>query len=124
MLNILCIALGGAIGALLRFYLSTWAGLLLSRGFPYGTLLVNVIGSFLIGVLFVLLTVKWALPVYWRLGLLVGLLGAFTTFSAFSIETLVLVEAGEHLTALLNVLTNVALCLLACWAGLAVGRAF
>ncbi len=122
MLNIFCIAIGGAAGALLRFYLSEWAYLAFERGFPYGTLLVNILGSFLAGLLIVVLMSKAALPAYWRLGLLVGLLGAFTTFSTFSVETLALIEGGEYTKAVLNTLASLALCLLACWGGLLLGR--
>ncbi|MGI9229609.1 MAG: fluoride efflux transporter CrcB [Gammaproteobacteria bacterium] len=121
MLNILCIAIGGGTGAVLRFCLSDWLALILGRNFPYGTLAANIIGSFLIGVLFVCLH-KWDAPVYWRLGLMVGLLGGFTTFSAFSIETVMLIEAGKYIKALINVLASVSVCLAACWAGLLTAR--
>lgn len=122
MFQVIAIAGGGAVGALLRFWVSTsvyqWAG----RGFPWGTLAVNLIGSFLMGLLFVLMMDRSLVAGEWRAALLVGLLGAFTTFSTFSIETLMLIEQADYLKALLNVLLSVTVCMLACWAGLILGR--
>jgi CrcB protein len=118
----LAIAAGGAVGALLRFWASNGVYALLGRTFPYGTLAVNVLGSLLMGLLYVLLLDKLALGPQWRAALLVGLLGAFTTFSTFSIETLNLVEEGEAIKALLNVLLSVVLCLIAAWIGVLAGR--
>ncbi len=122
MTNILIIAIGGAAGALLRHWLSGGAHLLLGRGFPYGTLTVNVLGALVAGVLYVLFIERLPGGVAWRLGLVVGLLGAFTTFSAFSVETLSLIENGEPFKAGFNILLNVGLCLLACWVGMLVAR--
>ena len=122
MMQTLAIAGGGAIGALLRFWMSTGIYNLLGRGFPYGTLVVNVAGSLLMGFLYILLIEKLSLGPVWRAALLIGLLGAFTTFSTFSIETLNLMEAGELLKAFLNILLSVVLCLLAAWIGVLAGR--
>ena len=116
------IAAGGALGALLRFWMSNGIYSLLGRNFPYGTLAVNVLGSLLMGFLYVMLVDKLALGPQWRAALLIGLLGAFTTFSTFSMETLNLVEAGEVFKALLNVLLSVSLCLAATWFGVLAGR--
>jgi CrcB protein len=118
----IAIATGGAAGALLRFWMSTGIYQWLGRGFPYGTLAVNVLGSLLMGFLYVMLIDKLSLSPHWRAALLVGLLGAFTTFSTFSIETLNLVEEGEVIKALLNIVLSVVLCLLAAWVGVVVGR--
>jgi len=118
----LAIAAGGAIGALLRFWMSNGIYSLVGRTFPYGTLAVNVLGSLLMGLLYVLLIDKLVLGAHWRAALLVGLLGAFTTFSTFSIETLNLIEEGELVRALLNVLLSVVLCLGAAWVGMLMGR--
>jgi CrcB protein len=120
--QLFAIAVGGAFGALMRFFVSTGTYLLLGRGFPYGTLMVNVLGSLLMGALFVVLSERLALGPEWRAGLLVGLLGAFTTFSTFSLETLVLLEEGRWLTASANVFVSVLLCLLATWIGLTLAR--
>jgi CrcB protein len=116
------IAAGGALGALLRFGSSTAMHRWLGQGFPYGTLFVNVTGSFLMGFLYMLLTSRMEVAVPWRAFFLVGLLGAFTTFSTFSMDTLQLLEKGMWLKAVLNVLSNVIVCLAAAWAGVLIGR--
>ena len=121
-MQLFAIAAGGALGALLRFWMSNGIYGLLGRNFPYGTLAVNVLGSLLMGFLYVMLVDKLALGPQWRAALLIGLLGAFTTFSTFSMETLNLVEAGEVFKALLNVLLSVSLCLAATWFGVLAGR--
>jgi CrcB protein len=120
--QLLAIAGGGAVGALLRFWVSSWIYGWLGRSFPYGTLVVNVFGSLLMGVLSVLLIERLSLGPEWRAAILIGLLGAFTTFSTFSIETLNLIETGEHARALLNVVLSVVLCVVAAWAGVIAGR--
>ncbi len=119
---LLPIALGGAVGAILRYLASLGIHGLAGTGFPYGTLLVNVLGSFLIGVLYVVIIEAPAGFTHYRAPLIVGLLGAFTTFSAFSLETVHLLEGGEVVKAGLNVLFNVVLCLGACWGGLTLAR--
>jgi CrcB protein len=121
-LQIFAIAVGGAAGALLRFFMSNGVYKMLGRDFPYGTLAVNVLGSLLIGVLFILLIEKLAVAAEWRAGLMVGLLGAFTTFSTFSLETFSLLEDGAFLKAGLNVFLSVVLCLAATWVGISLGR--
>lgn len=120
--QLLAIAAGGATGALLRFWMSGWVYTMLGRGFPYGTLVVNVVGSLLMGVFFVLLIERLSLGPEWRAAILIGLLGGFTTFSAFSLETLNLIEAGAHGKALANVALSVVLCIVAAWVGVIAGR--
>ena len=120
--QLLAIALGGALGAVLRFLLSTRVYAWLGRGFPYGTLAVNVLGSFLMGFLTIVLLERSMADPAWRAVILVGFLGAFTTFSTFSIETLMLLEEGEMLRAGLNVSISVIACLAAAWFGVIVGR--
>ncbi|MEA3411390.1 MAG: fluoride efflux transporter CrcB [Pseudomonadota bacterium] len=116
------IALGGAIGALLRFWTASGVYSVMGRGFPYGTLVVNVFGSLMIGLLTVLLIERLDVGPEWRAGLLVGVLGAFTTFSTFSLETLLLLEQGDLGKAVTNVVFSVVLCLGATWAGILIGR--
>ena len=122
MLQILAIAGGGALGALGRFWVSNGVHRLIGRDFPWGTLTVNSLGSFLMGLLFVLFIDRLATGPEVRGAILVGFLGAFTTFSTFSMETLSLIEDGSLVRALFNVGMNVLLCLLACWAGVLLGR--
>lgn len=95
MLNILAIALGAAVGANLRYGISNWAAQRWGTAFPYGTLLINVLGSFLIGLLLVLATTRLALSNPTRLLLVTGLLGGFTTFSSFSFEAYTLIVEGN-----------------------------
>lgn len=111
------ILLGGAAGALLRFLTANGVHQLFGRSLPYGTLAVNVLGSFLIGVLYVYFIQRSMLDTPLAKGLLVGVLGAFTTFSTFALDTFYLLEQGAVLKGVLNVVLNVGLCLLAVWLG-------
>lgn len=122
MTQLVFIAAGGATGALMRYWLSNSVYALLGRGFPYGTLTVNVTGSLLMGFLYVFMIERMDVGVEWRAALMIGLLGAFTTFSTVSIETLNLLESGEQLKAAMNIILSVTLCILGCWLGMVVGR--
>ena len=122
MTQALAIAAGGAIGALLRYWASTGVHAWLGRGFPYGTLFVNVLGSLLMGFLFVWLIDRMAAGPALRAFLLIGVLGAFTTFSTFSVETLNLIESGQFGKALLNVVASVVVCVAAAGAGVLAAR--
>jgi CrcB protein len=122
MLRIVAIAAGGAAGSLLRYWMSTGVYAILGRGFPYGTLVVNVVGSLLMGVCFVMFMERMVSSPEWRAAVLIGLLGAFTTFSTFSMETLNLLEGGAYFRAAANVVLSVVLCLAATWVGVVVGR--
>jgi len=119
--RIIAIAAGGAIGAVLRFWVSTGIYALLGREFPYGTLVVNVLGSLLMGFLYIFMLERIT-SIEWRAALLIGLLGAFTTFSTFSLETMTLIEGGEPIKALVNIFISVSLCLLATWLGIQLAR--
>ncbi|SMG63835.1 Camphor resistance CrcB protein [methanotrophic bacterial endosymbiont of Bathymodiolus sp.] len=120
---LIAIAFGGACGAVLRFLVSSGVYQWLGRGFPYGTLTVNVLGSFLIGLLTeVLVLQRIAITMEYRSAILVGLFGSFTTFSTFSLETLFLIEQGNLLKAALNILISVCACVFAVWIGLLAGR--
>ena len=116
------IAGAGAAGALLRFGLSNGVHRLLGKEFPYGTMVVNVLGSLLIGYFFVLLMERTIVSDALRSAVLIGLLGSFTTFSTFSLETLNLFNEGAYLRAALNVVLSVVLCLAATWAGFTLAR--
>jgi len=122
LLQILAIAGGGALGALGRFWMSSGVYRLLGRELPWGTLVVNILGSFLMDLLFVLFIERSTARPELRAAVLVGFLGAFTTFSTFSLETLVLIEKGYLGRAFVNTGLSVSVCLAACWAGLLLGR--
>ena len=122
MQQLLYIAAGGALGAVLRYGVSNGVHAMFGRNFPYGTLTVNVLGSLLIGFLYILLIERFSLGPNIRAILIIGVLGAFTTFSTFSLETYNLLENGEMLKAVVNVLLSVTLCLIAAWAGVMIGR--
>ena len=108
---LLFVALGGAAGASARFLVSSWVHRLWEGSLPVGTLLVNMLGSFFIGVIFVLLE-RQVVHQDWRGVLMVGFLGAFTTFSTFSLETITLVESGQLSLAVLYALGSTVMCVL------------
>lgn len=122
MTNLFFIAGGGAAGALLRYGVSNGVHQLLGRGFPYGTMTVNIAGSLLMGLMYVFMIERMDVGVHWRAAVMIGLLGAFTTFSTFSLETLNMLETGDHLKAGVNVILSVTLCVLGCWVGMVTGR--
>lgn len=113
MIQVLLIAAGGALGAVGRYYgagaFERWLGIAIGPGFPYGTLAVNVIGSGVLGLLVGLFTALFESTPEIRFFLVVGLLGGFTTFSAFSLDTVALFEKGEAGRALLYVMLSVVL---------------
>lgn len=116
------ICLGGALGTGARYLVSGWVLALLGSSFPYGTLAVNVLGSFLLGgIMHAGLATEWMSPTT-RLALSVGLAGGFTTFSTFSYETVHLLQDGAWSTALANAVGTVVACLAATFLGFAVAR--
>lgn len=122
MTQVLAIGIGGAIGSLLRFWMSTWVHSFAGRGFPYGTLTVNVLGCLVMGVLFVLFTERLSDNAVLRAGMLIGVLGGFTTFSSFSIETFNLMEQGAYIKAASNMALSLVLCVGGTWLGVILGR--
>lgn len=121
--QLIVIAIGGSFGAVIRFLVSTGIYQWLGRGFPYGTLLVNIVGSFLIGLLSeTLILQRITVALDYRAAILVGFIGAFTTFSTFSLETFYLLEQGQIGKAGLNIAVSVSSCLAAVWLGLLCGR--
>ena len=119
--KLISVGLGGFLGAIGRYWLSGVAQRLSDR-FPIGTLSVNLLGSFLLGFLATLFLEKMIVSQEIRLFVLVGLLGAFTTYSTFSLETLNLMRNGEYVMAGVNVLANVMGTLIAVWLGLVIAK--
>lgn len=109
----LAVAIGGALGAMARYGVVNFLAPIAGHRFPVGTLCVNISGSFLVGVCYVVLDQKLAASPEWRLLTMTGFLGAFTTFSAFSLDALVLWENGLPVTAVTYVVTTVIGCLVA-----------
>ena len=112
-MNWLAVAIGGALGAVARYALSSWIFDITSHKFPYATLIVNVAGSFVMGILFVVVVERAALPAEMRSLLMIGFIGAFTTFSAFSLDALGLWQNGHVLMSVIYMITTVILCLVA-----------
>lgn len=114
MLNALLVSIGGVIGSLLRYYTVIFFGLV-TRAFPFGVLCVNVIGSFLVGIcaVYCYQYVKASTSELWGAFLITGILGGYTTFSSFSLNTFTMIYDGRLLLALVNMVANVVLCVLA-----------
>jgi CrcB protein len=120
--HLLAIAAGGAAGALLRYGLTNLVDGFLGRNFPWGILLVNVFGSLAIGLLYVWMVERAPVSDVLRLGLITGLLGALTTFSTFSLDTLGLLHDGRYAAACANIVLNVFACMFACGCAMWVAR--
>ena len=120
----LALALGGALGAIARYWMSSGLNQSGQMAFPLGTLSVNVLGSFFIGGLYIYLSERPELSEAYRHLLITGFLGALTTFSTFSLETLLLIEQGHYNTALFNVLSSVILCLGSAYLGISLAKSF
>ncbi|MBT7310289.1 fluoride efflux transporter CrcB [bacterium] len=115
--KVLAIAIAGAIGAISRYGLTTFVQRYFPSGFPGGTLVVNIIGCFLLGFIASVGLEKFASPTI-RIAVIVGLLGSFTTFSTFGFDTVSLMRDGNEIKALLNILLSVGLGLIAAWLGM------
>ena len=122
MTTVVYVAGFGALGCLTRYYLANWVYAWLGRTFPFGTLVVNLAGAFMIGLLMELSLRSTLVPPSLRVGLAIGFLGGLTTFSTFSYETYRLLEDGQFVTALANILASVAVCLALTWVGILVAR--
>lgn len=121
-MKILLIMCGGAVGASLRYLCGIGFVRMLGKDFPYGTLFVNVLGSFLLGFLSIMLVSRVTISEDMRLALTIGVLGAFTTFSTFSLETVQLFEHGAYAKAVLNIALNLTLTILAIIIGMALAK--
>ena len=114
---VLAVAVGGAIGSVARYLVGIGSGKLFGINFPWGTLIINITGSFLIGVLMTLLTERWRPHPNWRLFLVVGVLGGYTTFSSFEYETYQAVREGARWIGLVYVTGSVAVGYFGVWLG-------
>lgn len=119
---VLAVAVGGAIGSVARYLVAIGSGKLFGTNFPWGILIINVTGSFLIGVLMTLLTERFAPHPNWRLFLVVGVLGGYTTFSSFEYETYQAVREGARWMGLIYVSGSVLLGYLGVWMGAVLAR--
>ena len=121
---ILAVASGGAVGAVARFLLSKGMLNLLGPGFPWGTLAVNLLGSFMIGFLVEIFALRVNISHEWQAFIVIGFLGGFTTFSAFSLEVGLMIEKGQLTTAIFYALGSIFIGVVALFAGLYAGKAF
>ena len=122
MLDFLFISVGAIAGANARYLLSRYAARLLGPVFPYGTLIINVTGSLIVGFFVIWTTERVLADPRWRLLIVVGFCGAFTTFSSYAFETMAFFEQGQWLLMATNFLANNLLCLAAALAGMALAR--
>ncbi len=118
----IAVAVGGSLGAVSRYWVSSATYQWLGQNFPYGTLGVNLLGSLAMGFLSVLLVYRWQVSDEIRIGLLSGFLGSFTTFSTFAMDTLHLAGNDAVIKAIVYTLASVILCILGAWAGLVAAR--
>jgi CrcB protein len=123
MMNVLIVAFGGAAGSVCRYLVGAWTFRRFGPAFPWGTLTVNVVGCFAIGLLTEVIARRFNASAELRLLLVTGFLGGFTTFSAFSLDALALFERGATTAAALYIAASVGISLIAVFGGLALGRA-
>jgi CrcB protein len=122
-MHLLLIGVGGFVGAIARYLLDAWVSTWSRGTFPWGTMAVNLTGSFLIGLLFVLLVERGTIPAELRGPLMIGFIGSYTTFSTLALESWRMLQDGAWLTASINLGGSVLLGMLAVVAGVALGRA-
>jgi CrcB protein len=120
--DILTISAGAIVGANARWIISRYVAKVISPVFPYGTLVINVSGSFIVGFFLIWTTERVLVDPRWRLLIVVGFCGAFTTFSSFAFETMAYFEQGQWLLMAANFLSNNVICLAAALAGMALAR--
>jgi CrcB protein len=121
-MNLLMIGAGGFVGAILRYLVSGWAHRIGGASFPYGTLTVNVLGSFLLGFFFVIAEERFMITPPIRNFIAIGLLGAFTTYSTYSFESIMLLKEMMYVQATLNMALNLIVGLFAVWLGMTFAR--
>ncbi len=121
--DVLVISLGAIFGANARWMISRYLAKVIGPVFPYGTLVINVVGSFMVGFFVVWSTERALLDPRWRLLIVVGLCGAFTTFSSFAFETMAYFQQGQYTLMMTNFVSNNLLCLAAALGGMALARA-
>jgi CrcB protein len=124
LLNFIAISLGAIVGANARYILSRYAARLIGPVFPYGTLIINVVGSFIVGLFLVWTSERVLIDPRWRLLVVIGFCGGFTTFSSYAFETMAYFEQGQWWLMTANMIANNVLSLLAAAAGMALARAF
>ena len=122
MTKYLVIALGGAIGSITRFLIDNLISSYIKSNYPWGTFVINISGSLIIGFFLVLITERIPTDQHWRLAIIVGFTGAYTTFSTFEYEILYLLEKGKIISAILYITTSIITGLLAVWAGALLAR--
>jgi CrcB protein len=123
LLKYVMVGIGGGLGSVLRFWLGSYIGSKMGTRFPYGTFVINITGSFLIGLVFALLTVRTQWGPNWRYLIPIGFIGGYTTFSSFEFETFRVVQDGQIGLGLLYVALSVVVGFLAVWGGVIAGKA-
>jgi CrcB protein len=123
LLKYLLVGIGGCLGSILRFWLGSYIGSKMGTRFPYGTFVVNITGSFLVGLIFAWLTVRTSWSPNWRYLIPIGFIGGYTTFSSFEYETLRTIQDGQIGLGLLYVAASVVVGFVAVWGGMIAGRA-
>jgi fluoride exporter len=123
LLKYLMVGLGGCLGSILRFWLGSYIGAKMGTRFPYGTFMINISGSFLIGFILALLTAKAQWSPNWRYLIPIGFIGGYTTFSSFEYETFRTIQDGQLGVALLYVVLSICFGFIAVWGGIMAGRA-
>lgn len=122
MLKYVMVGIGGCLGSILRFWVGSYVGGRIGTRFPYGTMIINITGSFLIGFVLALLTARTHWSPNWRYLIPIGFIGAYTTFSTFEYETFRVIQDGELFIAFLNVALSVVVGFVAVWLGVIAGR--